>query len=99
MGGRTGATLVRGSSAASRERDDVRLDPPDQVTREREDRAEGEPVAVAALERGLADAERDDGPTLLDQSADGQRRAALEGVVLDLAVERLLVPSRPPTLT
>ena len=63
---------------------------PDQVAREREDVAERESVDLTGLLSRLAVAGRDDGVGRFDEAIDGQRGAADEVLVLDLAVEPTL---------
>src|SRR4051794_30367137 len=81
----SGRNDVRGVSL---ERDDVRLDPGDQVARKGEDVAIGERHDLPALEGGLAVADRNHGVALFDETVDGQRWAAGEIRVLDLPIER-----------
>src|SRR5918999_5464645 len=79
----------------SLEGDDVGLDTRDQVAVESEYGHPGELESVPTPEPALPEVRSDDGFSFLDQALHGQLRAPLEGVVLDLAVKRLLALRAP----
>src|SRR6266498_3315527 len=76
--------------SGSAEPDVVGVEAADRVPSEGEHLGEDELTAVAILVSDAACAGRNDAVALLDQAVDGDRRAALEAVALNLGVEGVL---------